>query len=40
VESEFRGRACLDVHFLSGISPSFVLSVAIDARDILFGTAD
>jgi hypothetical protein len=28
-----------DVHFRSGISPSFVLSVAIDASDSLFGTA-
>ena len=40
MESEFRGLGCLDVHFLSGISPSFVLSVAIDAIDILFGAAD
>lgn len=38
VEPEFRGLGCLDIHFLSGISPSFVLSVAIDASEILLAT--
>jgi hypothetical protein len=30
----------LDAHFLSGISPSLVLSVAMDASDILFWVFD